>query len=338
LQRHLSEAEATTTIHAMGSMSGSPEETSLPVDIVVELTNACNLACPLCSTHLAMQRPRGHMSAELFRTIVAELTGWQPRPSMSMTMCGEPLLHAQVAYFVESAAEQGLHTRISTNATPLTPTLARRLVHGGLSAITLCVDGATAQAHEAYRIGSRFEEVRRNCEGLMEIRAKLGSQSPRITVQTLLTAYSERQMDEVVAWARRWGADEVHFKSLSMSTHATSEQRRAAAHLVPARPDLRREPAGVANGPCLRPVRQSVVFWNGDLGLCCVDFNGVPGLGNCKNGLARALNAPEACAVRRAGMERQHEMCHRCAAPTGSPSGFRMPLAASGGFARHAAG
>ena len=298
-----------------------------PKTIIVELTNVCDLKCPLCTTYVGMRRSTGFMEFGLFRRLIDELAGCLPKPTISMNMSGEPLLHREVDRFVAYAADHGHRTFISTNTTRLDEALAGRLIEAGLSAIHLCVDGATAESHEAYRVGSSFEKVRHNCEGLLQARKRRERSNPFVTIQTLLTAYSENEMREMLDWAWRIGADEVFFKSLSLGSNTSPQQRLQSEHLIPLRPQFRRESLP-ANTPCKYPAEHTLVYWNGAIGVCCVDFNNMADLGGIQQhgGVLAALRSDEVRAARLRGQRTGFDLCSRCQSVGAGFRGFRVPL------------
>lgn len=298
-----------------------------PRTIIVELTNVCDLQCPLCTTAMGMRRSPGFMTFEVFQGLIADLADCQEKPLISMNMAGEPLLHRQVADFVAHATQCAHRTFISTNATRLTKSLAERLVQAGLSAIHLCVDGASAESHEAYRVGSSFQQVREHCQGLLEARRRLGSATPFVTIQTLLTAHAENELHQVLDWAWRIGADEVFFKSLSLGSGTTDEQKHAASHLVPLRAEFRRGSTATVTA-CNYPAEHVLVYWNGDLGVCCVDFNNMANLPGLRQfgGLRAALDSQLVLEARGRGLRAEHSLCARCQSVGAGFRGFRVPL------------
>jgi len=299
----------------------SSGELAVPRVVIAELTNACNLRCPLCTTYLSMQRPRGFMELSLFESVLAELAEAGLRPAISMNMCGEPLLHPEAGRFVEAASSGGFQTFISTNATTLDERLGEQLVASGLDSIALCVDGATAEAHEAYRVGSRFDSVRENCRRFLEVRRVRRSPTPRVSIQSLLTAFSEGQIEDVLAWAWQIGADEVYLKSLSLGSHTTDRQREQHAHLLPQQDFLRRRPGDVA-GACRAPLEQCLLYWDGRLGICCIDYNNMAALPTIRGrGFLATLKSPEVESARRTGCRLGHAVCARCLSVRGN--GFR---------------
>jgi len=292
----------------------------VPATVIVELTNHCNLRCPLCTTHVAMKRPRGFMEFTLFARMIDELSEQCLCPAISFNMCGEPLLHPEAPKFVRYAARRDFPTYISTNGTRLSRDLSENLIRAGLAAIALCVDGATAASHEAYRIGSSFSEVRANAEGFLTARRRFKSSHPRVTIQTLLTRDSEGEMEQLLDWAWDAGADEVHFKSLSLGSTTSPAEKLQGSRLLPRNPLLRRGSAA-PDYPCRYPDEHIMVYWNGELGVCCIDFNNMAGLpGISGRGFLQSLSIPEVVAARRSGLQRQLAMCGPCQAVK---TGFR---------------
>jgi MoaA/NifB/PqqE/SkfB family radical SAM enzyme len=296
------------------------DESRVPATVIVELTNHCNLRCPLCTTHVAMMRPRGFMEFALFERMIDELSdsGWGP--GISFNMCGEPLLHPEAPRFVRHAAGRGFRTYVSTNVTRLSIDLSEELIRAGLAAIALCIDGANAASHEAYRVGSSFNAVRSNAEGFLATRRRLGSRSPFVTIQTLLTRGSEGEIEQILDWAWEAGADEVHFKSLSLGSTTSPAEKLEGARLLPQNMLLRRNNAA-PDQHCRYPEEHIMVYWNGELGVCCIDCNnmaGLPGISDC--GFLHSLAAAEVVAARRQGLQRQLPMCGQCQAVK---TGFR---------------
>jgi hypothetical protein len=134
-------------------------------------------------------------------------------------------------------------------------------------------------------------------------------------------------MCDVLDWAWRIGADEVFFKSLSLGSVTSQEQKRRGRRLLPTRPEFRRN-ALPARTPCRYPAEHTMVYWNGDLGVCCVDFNnmadlpGIPSLG----GLLPAMRSDEVQQARLRGQRTKHPLCGQCQSVGAGFRGLRVPL------------
>jgi len=285
----------------------------IPNEIIIEPTNACNLRCPVCPTHFAMQRNRGFMEYDLFKSIIDEFRDIQNKPTISMNFSGEPMLHKNLYKFVEYANSNKHKTFISTNATMMPDDVIKKIISSGLTAIHLCIDGLSKESQEAYRVGSEFEEVKNNIENFIKIKKEMNSSTPHVSIQTLLTSYSENEIDEIIDWAKQIGADNVNLKSLSMGSYTTKEMKKEYNYLLPLDKKLQRKQSKVYKTICRTPLVQALVYWNGDLGLCCVDFDNVVTLPNIKEkGFLKTLYSEEAIQKRKAGFQKQFDLCKKC--------------------------
>jgi len=272
----------------------------IPSEIVIEPTNACNLRCPVCPTHFAMKREKGFIDLNLFKSIIDSFENRKTKPRILMSFAGEPLLHKNVDELVKYAHQKGCSTYISTNATTLTKELSKNLIKNGLDSIHLCIEGITKKSHEAYRIGSNFEEVKKNIENFVSLRKQLKTDKPLITIQTLLTSFSEKEIKEITLWARNIGADGINLKSLSMGTYTTAEMKNKYSYLLPSG-KFRREQCKINKTICTIPLRQAVIYWDGTLGLCCNDFDVARPVGNIHEQSVREIwQQPEFKELRKA--------------------------------------
>ena len=285
----------------------------IPTEIIIEPTNSCNLRCPVCPTHFSMQRSRGFIEFKLFKSIIDELKSIKDKPKISMNFSGEPMLKKDLYKFVEYASKNDHKTFISTNATIMPDKVIRSIISSGLSYIHLCIDGITKESHEAYRVGSSFYKVKQNIENFIKIKKEMNSSTPFVSIQTLLTSFSETEKDEMIDWAKRIGADNINLKSLSMGSYTTTEIKEKYNYLLPKDEKLQRKQSKIYRTVCTTPINQALVYWNGDLGLCCVDFDNVVKLPNIKNrGFLNTLFSSEVIAKRKKGFQKKFSLCKKC--------------------------
>ncbi|UWQ28145.1 radical SAM/SPASM domain-containing protein [Leisingera sp. M523] len=298
-----------------------------PKIIIIDATNSCNLRCPVCPVTFAMQRKRGMMKPNVFRKIIDDFKDQREKPAIYFSFSGEPTLHKDLPDFIAYAHENGHDTYLSTNATRLTPDMSERLIRSGLARVNLCMDGFSKQAQETYRVNSDFDKVKASIEEFLNIKKDLGFKTPVTVLQTLLTSYSEPQMDEMEAWARNAGFDRVRFKTFSIGSYTSDDQKREFAHFLPRQKELRRHPRHTSHAMCTVPLFQSVVFWNGDLGLCCIDYDQVIQLPNVEqDGFLAAYRSDEAAGARKRGFLKQFGICKTCSFSNAENMGIRRDL------------
>ncbi len=302
----------------------------LPAIIVVDVTNSCNLRCPVCPVTIAMTRRRGMMKMPVLRRIVDDFVGRPEKPEIFFNFSGEPTLNQLLPDFIAYAAGHGHKTFVSTNATKITGQLARAMITAGLDRIYLCMDGFDAEAQESYRVNSDFSEVKAGIEAFVRAKRELGAKNPVCILQTLLTRYSERQIGEIEAWARGAGLDRIRFKSFSTGTYTSEAEKELARRFLPENPAYRRvDGSAAAPATCQEPTHSTVVFWNGDLGLCCIDYDKKVRMPNImEDGFVRAYRSRAATMARRTGFLKQHAICQGCAYNSAGNMGFKVDLTA----------
>ncbi|MCS6879654.1 MAG: radical SAM protein [Geminicoccaceae bacterium] len=302
-----------------------------PAAIVVDVTNACNLRCPVCPVTIAMTRPRGLMSRAVFEAILADFRDLPHKPELFFNFSGEPTVNPLLPEFVRLAVEAGHKTFLSTNATLLSEKLSRALLEAGLHRVYLCLDGFDAEAQESYRIRSNFARTKANIERFVRLRNALSPGRPLCVLQTLLTRFSEGQREAILAWARAIGIDRVRFKSFSLGSYTSAREKAAAERFLPRDPALRRHPEDDNPAPptCGEPLHSPVVFWDGRLGLCCIDYDqkvAMPSI--LERGFLAAWRSPEAVRARLDGYRKRHAICRGCAYNAAAFRGYLVDLRA----------
>ena len=75
---------------------------------------------------------------------------------------------------------------------------------------------------------------------------------------------------------------------------------------------------------CSIPINQSVIYWNGDLGLCCCDYdNSIMNFNIKKNGYLNTLFSKEVIKFRKQGFQKKHSICNGCDLGNADNMGFQ---------------
>ena len=83
--------------------------------------------------------------------------------------------------------------------------------------------------------------------------------------------------------------------------------------LLPKDKNLRRKQTKNFKSACTIPYHQAVVYWNGNLGLCCIDFDNKIKMPNIKkNGFIKTLLSDEVVNIRKKGFQKKHSICTNC--------------------------
>jgi MoaA/NifB/PqqE/SkfB family radical SAM enzyme len=125
-------------------------------EIGIELNNICNLRCKHCLRDFS--EPSRNLPLTLIRRVLEEAKAYEV--SHIAFTGGEPTLHPQMGAILEACDELGYTYHLCTNGSTL-PKLWRRLFEGrrGLTGISLSLDGATEETHDAIREPGSYRQV-----------------------------------------------------------------------------------------------------------------------------------------------------------------------------------
>ena len=185
---------------------GLPEGVPPLTSLYLYISGACNLACRHCWITPTYQA--GANGNRFVRLEYVEKALRQARPlglrSAKLTG-GEPMLHPRFREIVDLIDRAGIDIMIETNGTLLDPELAQYLKPRRVGFISVSLDGATAETHEALRVvpGS-FDQAIAGIRALVEAGFR---------PQMICTLHQGNisQIADVVALAERLGCGSVKF-------------------------------------------------------------------------------------------------------------------------------
>lgn len=173
---------------------------AFPPILHVELTNECNLECPMCARTTSMTRPVQHMPEEMFRRVIDDAAG-RGVQKLWLHHFGESLMHPRAYELITYAARKkdlGL-VALSTNATTLNEKNARRLIKTRLHHLILSVDAHSDDVYTVVR-GFDFDRVLANVRGFLELHRELES---KMSVALLIINMGIKR-DEIDDFRRTW--------------------------------------------------------------------------------------------------------------------------------------
>ena len=142
----------TKTIHGCPSDCGQcPEHKSHTALALLDVTNRCNLRCPICFAHAAesgtVYEPTPEEVLEMMRNLRRNL----PVPAPAIQFAGgEPTVSKHLPQYIRWAKQLGFrHVQIASNTIRISKSLdyTKELVEAGLSAIYMQFDGLTPRPY-----------------------------------------------------------------------------------------------------------------------------------------------------------------------------------------------
>ncbi len=285
-----------------------PLHAPLPETLMIETTNACNLACSMCMNP-KMQRKLGRISLQTL-DLILDQAGSAGIQRIALYTTGEPLMHKKIFELIDRVKSAGFYTYITTNALLLDDESIERLLTCGLDSIKYSVDGLNKQEYEAIRIKGDYEQLM----GIL-VRVKQRRDALGVRVKLLLgIILAEYNYQDKQKYLEHYGpyVDEIIFSLISNQT----------GHIGPEEFALIR-PSGLKVSTDWRPCRQLwdrlVVTYDGKLVACCIDFEAELQYADLREqALEQAWNSAAMQALRRAhlsGRLKDYPLCQGCDSP-----------------------
>lgn len=235
---------------------------SYPRFFEIETVNACNARCPMCTIE-DWQRNTPTMKDGLFRRIADDICAHAEQVKrVSLYRDGEPLLDKKLPDRVAIMKHGGVReVSISTNVSLLNEERSRALLEAGLDVIVMSIDSLDKEAFESIRVRLRLEEVLENAEQFIQLRNKINPKT-RIWMRMIR---QESNIDEWPAYREYWKArmgnqDRIYYHNLFNWGGQLNSFKPVDKSFEP-------------NLPCVALWSLMVIFGNGDVPLCNIDYN-----------------------------------------------------------------
>ncbi len=141
---------------------GTLDAAERPLVLIWELTQACGLACDHCRADAQPNRHPDELSTAEGKRLLEEAAAFGDGQLVVLSG-GDPLVRDDVEELIAYGDELGLRMTITPSGTrSLTTDRIRALADAGLKRVAVSLDGASPEAHDAFRgeTGSFAETVR----------------------------------------------------------------------------------------------------------------------------------------------------------------------------------
>jgi radical SAM protein with 4Fe4S-binding SPASM domain len=256
---------------------------SMPLHMQIELTNYCNLSCPVCPTGTkAVQRAPKAMDPALFERILEEAGPYLL--TLSLWAWGEPLLHPRLQEILRLARRHSLVSLLSTNGQNLdNDRVLEAICSEPPACLIVAIDGLTQETHSTYRVNSRLAPILDGVRRLAEIKRRRGLSSPVLQMRFIVMKHNQHEVPRLQEFASAHGFDMLGIRTLCIIDSDRPDH--VHGRFVPDDPSLRayqyehdtRIPG--AGFICQEPFWFPTVFADGTLVACEQDFNAQQSLG-----------------------------------------------------------
>lgn len=121
-----------------------------PFIVIWEVTRACELACRHCRAEAIARRDPRELKGRALESFLDQVARAKPR--VFVLTGGDPMMRPDLLEIIAGASERGLSVSMSPSATPrFVKADLCRFREVGLKRISLSLDGATRETHDAFR-------------------------------------------------------------------------------------------------------------------------------------------------------------------------------------------
>ncbi|MGC9516788.1 MAG: tetraether lipid synthase Tes [Methanomicrobiales archaeon] len=176
-----------------------PEHQSHTILGLIDVTNRCNMKCPVCFANAAVSKYVYEPSYEEIRQMLRNLRDNEPVGAPAIQYAGgEPTVRKDIVDLIKLAKEEGFsHTQIATNGIKLAknPEMVKELKKAGLNTVYLQFDGITEEPYINNRgrniLPIKLEAIE-NCR-----KEGLGI----VLVPTIVKGVNEDQIGDIIQFA-----------------------------------------------------------------------------------------------------------------------------------------
>jgi len=313
-----------------------------PVKVYFELTNHCNFKCDFCP--ILVSNRKGHnMDFDLYRKGIDEIVSENITDTVGYHVLGEPLIYSRLAEAIAYAKSKGLHTEINTNGALLTPDRVKSLADAGLDEMAISVQLIGEKDHAARGTSLSFADYYQRVLNAVKLVRASGSKMDLILC--FMNKSSHKLFDVELAQKMNWESLDrgkliryiLDVCSVIEKNSSEQQVRQSLRHLNLNRPQMIQldehtkiyvHPFGdwgnaftkkkihpAHFGTCSYALSNLGVLSNGEITICCPDYDGGTSLGNLNTtSLTEVLTSPRANAIRDGFNHNRvvHPHCQHC--------------------------
>jgi radical SAM protein with 4Fe4S-binding SPASM domain len=247
---------------------------SFPMNIFIEPINACNMACPFCTTILAT-RDRKLMPLSTLEKVLDDLLEAKIYPRLTFTGEGEPFLNKQTCDMIAMARARGFNTWSINNGTMLTKQRIDKLIAAKLNRIQFSIDSIKPEVYEQIRISkgnhsSYYNQVMGNILHFIKRNYEAGSP----TYVTISSVQNSLNVDEEKSFTEFWYSLPVNHVFLQPLSTIQGANPSGESEGIFFKGDQKSKPV------CSVPFGNAIVNSDGSVNLCTHDYDGVYSVGN----------------------------------------------------------
>jgi MoaA/NifB/PqqE/SkfB family radical SAM enzyme len=248
---------------------------SKPIHMQIELTNYCNLKCPVCPSGIGkINRKPMAMEVSLFEQLMDEVGPYLL--TASLWVWGEPLLHPGLADILRIAQRHPVATLLSTNGQNLDKDeVIKALIDYPPTYLIVAIDGMTDETNSKFRVGAKLGPILSGVRRLAELKKERKQILPILHMRYIIMKHNEHEVPHLKDFAKENGFDLLTLRTLSCIDAPEQDYK----SLMPDNNDfkaynyLNDKRVRHSNFVCTEPFWFPSMFADGTITACCHDYN-----------------------------------------------------------------
>lgn len=238
-----------------------------PSQIIMDLTEVCNLACIHCphptfkqSEHYAAR----YLEPELNSKMVEEVRnhGIGATQYIRYTSEGEPLIHPKGYEMIEEAVRNsGVYVTLTTNGTIMNEKRTQLLLDAEIHLIDISIDAYSSEVYSKIRVNGDLNVTRQNVQNLIRWVHESGRRT-KVVVSYVEQPQNAHETAEFKQFWENEGADYVVIRRLHSAAGAVKSIAKK----------MRKENQAQSRRPCVYPWERIVINPRGHLSFCPADW------------------------------------------------------------------
>jgi AdoMet-dependent heme synthase len=167
-----------------------------------EITRKCNLNCVHCRAGADRGPYPGELSTGKCLEVLEEIR--EVGTPIVILTGGEPLMREDVFELAQKGTDLGLRMVLATNGTLLRPELVQRMKASGIKRVSISIDGADEEQHDAFR------KVPGAYEGALNGIGFLKEGGLEFQINTTVTRHNVQDLEKILELSVRLGAAAHH--------------------------------------------------------------------------------------------------------------------------------
>ncbi|MBN2694360.1 radical SAM protein [bacterium] len=276
----------------------------IPKNIQIEISNRCNLKCPLCPCgQKKALREIEDIEFDYFKDIMKELEKYDTK--IQLWNYGEPLLHKQIIPLLKSIPKKFSECSISTNGHFMSKEYAEAITSSGITEVIFAIDGITQETYSKYRIGGSLAIVLENLKIFNELNY---NRDIKVTIQFIAFKHNLHEIPLLGNFFKSFSVNEIKVKSAMLMTTDENNDLEIAKKYLSFNYDgerykidnLKIVPKGNFLNYCPLVENSLVITTDKKILPCCWDYEGLYQIKNEKNwisikNLINSENYPKMC-------------------------------------------